>query len=424
MGLRQLKSRVGSIYYGWVIVFVAGLGVFFSGPGQTYSNSTFIDEYIQDFGWSRSEVSSLYSTATLIAGFGMMLVGRFIDRLGQRFMMVMVGSMLALACFFNSFVSSIWMLGVGFFIIRLFGQGSMTLVPKTLVAQWFIQKRGIALSLMTLGSFISASLFPIINTWLIHTWSWQLAWRFWGALILIIFVPIAFFTVKNRPEDMGLVPDGNMHKEKSQPKLGTVVEAAEEDWTLKEARKTRAFWAILICVGIPAMVNTGITFHIISIFDENNLSPTTAALVLSLMALVGIPMSFVSGYITEKIKTNYVLMFIFVLEIVLLLLLLVTKNFAMAILFGIIWGIANGFERIGLNIIWPNYFGRKYIGSITGVGSTVMVLGSAFGPLPFGVGFDMFHSYTSIILLTIVFPVIGLISAWIAKKPKKEDVLG
>lgn len=108
------------------------MAVFFSGPGQTYSNAAFIDEYIKEFGWSHTEVSSLYSFATLIAGFVMIGVGNFIDR---------------------------------------FGQGSMTLIPNTLVTQWFIRKRGLAFSLMMLGSFSSAMLFPIINVWLISEWA-------------------------------------------------------------------------------------------------------------------------------------------------------------------------------------------------------------------------------------------------------------
>nr|WP_308436517.1 MFS transporter [Virgibacillus salexigens] len=101
------KSRFfQTFFYGWVIVFIAGLGVFFSGPGQTYSNSAFIDEYINDFGWSRSQVSGLYSIATLIAGLAMMVIGRFIDKFGQRAMMVTVGTLFSIACFFNSIVSS------------------------------------------------------------------------------------------------------------------------------------------------------------------------------------------------------------------------------------------------------------------------------------------------------------------------------
>ncbi len=414
-------TKFRNIYYGWIIVFIAGLGVFFSGPGQTYSNSAFIDQYIDYFGWSRSEVSGLYSAATLVAGMIMVFVGRFIDRFGQRAMMVIVGTLFALACFFNSTVSSMWMLAVGFFLIRLLGQGSMSLIPNTLVAQWFVKKRGRAFSFMTLGSFASAMLFPIMNTWLIQTWDWQFAWRFWGVALLVIFVPIAFFFVRNKPEDMGLEPDGDTASKQEQvkPVLTTEIADVSEDWTLAEAAKTRAFWAILICVGIPAMVNTGITFHMVSIFNANGLSMELAATILGMMAFVGIPMSFVSGFITEKVKTNYLLAIVFIIQFIYLLLLIVTKNVFLAILFGLIWGISGGLERIALNIIWPNYFGRAHIGSISGVGTTIAVLGSSFGPLPFGIGFDLFNSYTQVLLFSLIFPVIGVICALLAKKPEK-----
>ncbi|MRH41080.1 MFS transporter [Aquibacillus halophilus] len=398
------------------------MGVFFSGPGQTYSNSIFVDEYIKDFGWSRSQVSGLYSIATLFAGFTMILVGRFIDRFGQRTMMVIVGSALAAACFFNSAVTSMWMFAVGIFLIRLLGQGSMSLIPNTLVAQWFIEKRGRAVSFISLGSFASAMLFPIINTWLIQTWDWQLAWRFWGIMLLVVFVPLAFFGVKNRPEDIGLVPDGISEPKTrdSETKKGKDYLDPEVSWQLNEAVKTRAFWMILICVGIPSMINTGITFHIISIFGSNELEPEVAAMVLSLMAVVGIPMSFISGFITEKIKTNYMLLMVFVIEIILLLLLLIMSNFVIAITVGVLWGIGNGFGRIATNVIWPDYFGRRYIGSINGVGVTMGVAGSAFGPLPFGFGFDFFHSYTPVLLISLIFPLIGVVCSLLATKPEKE----
>lgn len=418
-----MRKRLQNVYYGWFIVIIAGLGIFFSGPGQTYSNSTFIDYYIHDFGWSRSEVSGVYSVATLVAGFIMMVVGRFIDRFGQRIMMVIVGTLFALACFFNSMISSIWMLAIGFFLIRLLGQGSMTLIPNTLVAQWFIKKRGLAFSLMTLGSFISASLFPIINTWLIQTWSWQFAWRFWGIALIVLFVPTAWLFVRNKPEDIGLVPDGKMDAKVQASIIGAATaEPAEEDWTLREAMKTRAFWFILVCVGIPSMVNTGITFHIFSIFEQNSLSLEAAATVLSLMAVVGIPMSFISGFLTDRLPTNYLLVAIFVIEIIMLLLLLVTTSIFIAILFGVIWGLANGLERISLKIIWPNYFGRKHIGSINGVGTTMIVLGSAFGPLPFGGGFDLFGSYAPVLLVIVAFPILGCVLALLAKKPSKKSL--
>src|SRR5699024_8565003 len=121
-------------------------------------------------------------------------------------------------------------------------------------------------------------------------------------------------------------------------------------------------------------------------------------------------------------QTNYVLVAIFMIEIFLLLMLLITTNFWMAVLFGIVWGIANGLERISLNVIWPNYFGRKYIGSINGVGATMMVIGSSLAPLPFGVGYDLFQSYTPVLIATLLFPVLGVVFSLIAKKPDKSQL--
>ncbi|WP_251026929.1 MULTISPECIES: MFS transporter [unclassified Bacillus (in: firmicutes)] len=418
------EKKRHTFYYGWVIVCIAGLGSFFSGPGQTYSNSVFIDEYIKSFGWTRSEISSLYSFATLCSGILMMFMGRLVDKLGQRKMMVIVSLLLGLACFFNSFVVNTWMMAIGFFLIRLFGQGSMTLIPNTLVPQWFIQKRGRAMSFMALGGVASAAFFPVANAWLIRLTSWQTTWQIWGVLLIVLFAPLAFFIVRNRPEDIGLHPDGkpiivsknNKHSDKT-------MTIQDDDWTLQEAMRTRTFWAILICVGIPALVNTGITFHLLSIFGQNQLSPQLAATVLSLMAIIGFPISFISGFILERVSTNRLLIFVFVLEVLTLFLLTKMNSATLGILFGVIWGIGGGVERITLNIVWSNYFGRKYLGSISGVAMMVMVIGSACGPLPLGIGFDKFHSYNESLLLLMFFPMIGLISAAIAKKPDKQKFL-
>jgi len=110
-------------FYGWVIVLIAALGMFFSGPGQTFTMSVFIDAYIRDFGWSRSLISSLYSFATLLSGLILFSVGRLVDRYGQRIMMTAVAALLGLACLWNSFITGPIMLFIGFFMLRLFGQG-------------------------------------------------------------------------------------------------------------------------------------------------------------------------------------------------------------------------------------------------------------------------------------------------------------
>lgn len=408
-----------NIYYGWYIVGIAAISVFFSGPGQTYSVSVFIDAYIKDFGWGRSEVSTIYSGATLAAGLCMFFVGRFIDRFGQRNMLISVSILLALACFWNSMVTNLAMLFIGFFLLRILGQGSMTLIPNTLVPQWFITKRGKALSFMAIGGFASSASFPIINAWLVSQYGWRFSWLVWGFLLILIVVPLAYYLVRNKPEDVGLMPDGEDTFSSGSDSIGDASKN-EENWSLQEAMKTRAFWLILFCVSIPALINTGITFHLISIFKWNDLSAGTAAVVLSLMAVIGFPITLVAGRILDRVSVNYVLAGIFIGEIIFILFLLVTKSTMTALIFGILWGISGGFERIALNYVWPSYFGRASLGSIKGTATTVMVLGSAFGPLPFGFAYDIFQGYTQILLLSLVFPLLGILFSLLAKKPERE----
>lgn len=411
-----------NFYYGWVIVFIAGMGVFFSGPGQTYSVSVFIDSYIKDFGWSRSHVSAVYSLATLAAGICMFFVGRFVDKWGQRKMSVIVGIGLALASFWNSMVVNTAMLFIGFFLIRVLGQGSMSLIPNTLVPQWFITKRGKAMSLMAIGGFASSAALPPLNAWLVATWGWSFSWKVWGVLLLVVFVPLAYFLIRNKPEDIGEYPDGvkpDWANDPADPNR-TIKPFEEVNWTVQEAVKTRAYWLLLFCVGIPSLVNTGLTFHLISIFKTNGISPAIAALVLSLMALIGFPVTLIAGPLLDRVKVQYVLAGIFAGEIIFILVLLAADQTAIAIAFGVLWGISGGFERITLNYVWPSFFGRKSLGSIKGSAMTVTVLGSALGPLPFGLAYDYFGGYEEILLMSIVLPILGITASLLAKKPVKE----
>ncbi|WP_051189153.1 MFS transporter [Halalkalibacillus halophilus] len=348
--LQKNKAPNTPFYYGWMIVFVSALSVFFSGPGQTFAISIFIDFYIEEFDYSRSFVSGLYSAATLCAGFLLFTVGKLADIYGQRRMMVIIGSALAFAALWNALIVGPIMMFFGFFMLRLFGQGSMTLLPNTLVPQWFMEKRGRALSVMAIGGFAGAAFIPPVNAYLIQLFDWRVAWGIWSASLALIFVPLALIFVRDKPEDIGEQIDGPVKprrkrgvsrfplflsisvsslilltlippidsylmntfgwfpetfwrillftvsfiavmlviKKRHQLK-GKVGEDLEEplepsksdqevSWTLKEAMKTRAFWLILFCVSVPALTNTGITFHLVSISEGKGLTPEVAAM--------------------------------------------------------------------------------------------------------------------------------------------------
>lgn len=113
-------------------------------------------------------------------------------------------------------------------------------------------------------------------------------------------------------------------------------------------------------------------------------------------------------------------MLLFLGEMGFILLLLHADVFSMAILFGVVWGFISGIERVALSVVWPNYYGRQYIGSINGIAMAVMVIGSALGPLPFGLFFDGFGGYDEVLWLLLLLPALGVVAAALAVPPVKE----
>lgn len=169
------------------------------------------------------------------------------------------------------------------------------------------------------------------------------------------------------------------------------------------------------------MINTGLTFHLVSIMTTSGLRIGTAAFVLSLMAAVGFPITMLAGFVLEKVKVHLVFAFVFAGQFVFLVILFLTESFTMAVIFGLIRGMTGGIERICITIVFPDYFGRRHIGKIKSIATTVMVIGSAFAPLPFGIAFDMFGSYQEILLLSLVFPVLGAAACLLSPKPVKTS---
>jgi MFS family permease len=409
-----LKTR---FFYGWVIVIVSGLTLFFSGPGQTYSISIFIDSYINEFGWSRSIVSGLYSIGTLCAGLLMGFVGRLLDKYGHRKMTPIISILLGLACIWMSIIISTPMLLVGFFMLRLFGQGSMSLTSLTLPPQWFIKKRGRAISIVSIGGGLSLAILPILNAWLIQNYGWRFAWWTLAVLLWAVMTPVSQIFIRDSAEEIGLLPDGQDHGD---TEANTAVYFEEKSWTLSEAIKTRAFWIIIYNNIVRSAIVTGLVFHQISIMAQVGLGIEIAAMVSSIVSIIRVPIVLLAGQIVDRFQLRYLLSFTMTLMLISLIILIGADSLQTVIIYGVLLGVMMGFESLIGGVIWPNYYGRKHLSTIRGVTMMVGVIGSALGPLPYGIAFDIFGGYTEALLFSLTFPFIGIIAGFLAIKPMKK----
>jgi len=421
--VNKLKKEPGDIYYGWVIVAVATLGVFLSGPGQTYSVSTFIDPLIEEFGWSRSAVSGMYSAGTMTAGLLMTVVGRLVDHKGYRTMLTIIPLCFAGALFFISSINSLPALFLGFMMIRTFGQGSLTLVPNAMVPQWFIKKRGRVLSILAIGAAASSAVLPFVNIQLIGSMGWRFAWLFWGCVLAAVMAPIAWYFTRESPEEMGLRPDGLSEKRRrydTEDDPDVFQDEYEESWELAEVLRTPTFWIVLVVVSIPSMVGTGAQFHHMSILAGNGVTLEVAASVFTIAAVVRVCFTPLAGYACDHYPLKFVIALGMALMALNLVFMLAVNSFAAAFMLGIIQGIRMAILPVVNGTVWPHFFGRKYLASIRGVTTTAMVMSSSLGPLPFGLGFDIFGSYFEVLMLMTVLPVLGGIAVLFVKNPQKK----
>jgi MFS family permease len=297
-----------------------------------------------------------------------------------------------------------------------------------MVPQWFVSKRGRALSVLAIGGALSAAGLPLFNLKIIEAWGWRAMWQVWSLVLLLVMAPLAWYFTRERPEQIGMLPDGVPRQ--ALPDKATEVDlspswtepAGETSWTAAEAMRTPAFWIILVATSIPSMVGTGAQFHHMSILTGNGISATVAASVFAISAGVRMAAIPLAGYLCDRLPVRHMLCAGLLFQAAALLLLPVTVSAGGAVLLGVTMGLKLSVLALMSSIVWPHYFGRRYLASIRGITTAGMVISSALGPLPFGAGYDWFGSYTQVILLMAVLPLAGAVGVMWLRTPHKKDL--
>jgi MFS transporter, OFA family, oxalate/formate antiporter len=416
-----LSSRIISrspVFYGWIIVVVSTLGMIMTSPGQTYAVSIFIEHFIVDLGISRGMVSTLYTIGTLVGSFVLPFVGRQIDARGPRVAVLVISIAFGVACIYMGFIVNALMLAVGFIAIRMLGQGALGLVSQYTINQWWVRRRGSVMGISGLFmSLLGLGIFPPVVYMLIDAYGWRNTYPILGLVILLIMAPLGYFFYRERPERYGLTPDGDFTAVGASGK--PYVPPVEEEWTLAEAIRTPAFWIVVLGLGAIGMLSTGLFFHAVSIFEDNGLPASVAASAFVPVAITTALVNVLGGLLVDRLSVRYLLVAALVGQAIILVMAHSLDSVALAMTYGVLLGTVSGLQRIVSTVVWATYFGRRYLGTITGTTTTIMIAGSALGPMPLGIARDLLGSYNLALNISALLPLMLAVLALFLRRPQK-----
>jgi|GEM_PF-122514 len=416
---RPIDPKSFSIYYGWILLPFAVVGVLMSMPGQTAGFSAFTEPLLELSGFTRTTLSLFYMIGTVASGFLITVMGGLLDRWGSRKMMMFASLMLGVTLFGLSFLDKIprafpfiptavsytVLMIAGIFCLRFFGQGLLPITCNTMVGKWFEKKRGRAIGIMGVINTLVFSATPAIMAALVFRLSWQGAWMLLALIVGGGMSLLAWLFFRDTPEGCGLIVDGYASgPDKPESASVEMVTGA----TRGEALLSRSFWAIIMVIAASALVVTGFTFHIQAIGVQAGMTVSKAVAIFIPISFIAVPLSFISALLTERIHVRIVVTFMAVSQVVAFCAVYFLHTPAGYVVSIIALGCATGLFGTVQAAVVPKIFGRRHLGSINGVITSAMVIASALGPVFLSTVNDIFGSLRLGVAVMSVVPLITI----------------
>ena len=400
-------------FYGWVMLGVTTITQICTSPGQTYGISAFNRSFREALNLSDTQLTGAYMLGTLLASLPMASVGALFDRYGGRRTLSSIVFVFGLTCLAVSKVAGLVGLFLVFLFLRMCGQGAMELIAANTDAMWFHRKLGTVTGIKTIGSAAAYGTIPVINIWLIGRFGWRTAYTILGISVWIIMATVLLTLFRDRPESVGLLPDGNLSEEDET--AAPTEKPKEVNFSVKEAFRTRAYWIMAVGGALWSMIGTGIQFNIQPIFIEHGFTSPNAATWFSVLALSNAIMCLLAGVLADHVRLNLMLLVSFGGLLSAMLLLIRSELLLTGYLTAVFFGVASSFFRAAQATLYVRYYGRKHLGKIRGALTTILVAASAMGPFVMGFLNDRFGGYSVslwafIVIVSLVMPLSLLVT--------------
>lgn len=384
----------------WPLPFAAALG-YATAVIYVYSMGPFIEPIQKEFGWSRAQISSGITIAAFFSAILSIPVGIMVDRIGPRRVglagvLLMCGSLSLLGTATGSKTNWFVLWGILAFS-TLWVQAT---VWASAVNSRFVTSRGLALAVTLSGASVSATIFPLMATWLIEQSDWRTAYMAMGGIWALVVFPFMFFCFRGAND--------RSRKESTEKKQDT---SELTGLTIAEGIRSATLYKLIIVAGFFSFTAVGTFVHFVPILKDSGTEAYAAAGVAALVGIFSIIGRFGTGFLLDRFRGHIIGGLATLLPIIGSALLIydganpVSQSIAAAI-----FGLTLGAEVDVIAYLAAKYFGMKNFGALYGAMVMSLSLGTAFGPLGAGAVYDHFGSYEEFLVLNAILMAISTIA--------------
>src|SRR5262245_44608149 len=203
-------SLTRTVFYGWWIVLVAGIALaVHAAPIMAFTFGVFLKSFSQEFGWSRTQLSLAFTLSALGLTLAAPFVGWLVDRCGARRVILPASVLLGVGVLSLYLLSAhLWHFYAIFLFTGVVGSGTSPVPYTKVISRWFDHQRGLALGLAMVGSSVGVAVMPVLAHALITSVGWRSAYVALGLLTIGITLPLVGLFLTERPQLLGLWPDG------------------------------------------------------------------------------------------------------------------------------------------------------------------------------------------------------------------------